>query len=166
VKALFHTLALAGRWANGILFAEFARISAGQWTAQSAVNFGSMQGIANHLLLGDALWLQRFTGEGQPVASVDAVPYPDVAELWRERQALDERIIAFADALDPARFDSVLRYTTTGGAPKAQSFGLCVAHFFNHQTHHRGQLHALLGAAGLKCPDIDLLYSPAATGKA
>jgi Uncharacterized protein conserved in bacteria len=165
MKALFHTLALAGRWANGILFAEFAKLSPEQWTRQSAVNFGSIQGIANHLLLGDALWLQRFTGEGQPIASVDAVPYPDAAELWRERQSLDERIVAFADALDPAQLDSILRYTTTSGAPKAQPFGLCVAHFFNHQTHHRGQLHALLGAAGVKCPDIDLLYSPAAAGK-
>jgi len=165
VKALFHTLALAGSWANGIVFAEMAHLSPAQWTAESAVNFGSMRGIANHLFLADMLWLNRFTGEGEAPQSVDATPYPDWIDLWRARRALDERIVAFADALDPARFDSILRYTTTSGVPKAQAFGLCIAHFFNHQTHHRGQLHALLGAAGVKCPDIDLLYSPAALGK-
>ncbi|OIO00075.1 MAG: damage-inducible protein DinB [Desulfovibrionaceae bacterium CG1_02_65_16] len=157
-------MALASRWADEVLFGELTKLTPAQWTAKSAVNFGSMQGIANHLLLADRLWLNRFTGEGEALKTADAVPYPELADLWRERQAQNACNIAFAEALDPARFDTILRYTTIGGAPKAQPFGLCVAHFFNHQTHHRGQLHALLGAAGIKCPDIDLIYAPAARG--
>jgi len=163
MKALFIAQAHAGRWANQILFAELSKLSPAQWTAESAVNFGSVQGIANHLLLADRLWLQRFTGEGEPLKTADAVPYPSLAALQTERESEDERVVAFAEALDPARFGTILRYTTTEGTARALPFGLCVAHFFNHQTHHRGQLHALLGAHGLKCPDIDLLYyAPAA----
>ncbi|MDR3641907.1 MAG: DinB family protein [Humidesulfovibrio sp.] len=161
MKILFITLARAGRWANRLLFAEMAKLTPEQWTQKSAVNFGSIQGIANHLVLGDRLWLQRFTGEGEPLKTVDAVPYPGLDALLPQRQAEDERIIAFASALDPAQLDTVLRYTRRGEA-QAMPYALCVAHFFNHQTHHRGQLHALLGVHGIKCPDIDLLYYPPA----
>ena len=40
------------------------------------------------------------------------------------------------------------------------NLGCCVAHVFKHQTHHRGQMHALLGEHGVKARDIDLLYFP------
>lgn len=164
MKALFRTMALAARWANEILFDEMAKLTEAQWTAESAVNFGNMRGIANHLLLADLLWLRRLTGEGPAPVSVDATPFVTLEALRHERRGADERVIAFAEELDPARLATTLRYTTTSGQPKAAPFDLCVAHFFNHQTHHRGQLHAMLGLFGIKCPDIDLIYSPAASG--
>ena len=162
MNALFLTLAKAGRWANRILFAELARLAPAQWTQTSAVNFGSAQGIANHLVLADQAWLFRFTQEGPAPASIDAVPWPELAALSTEREALDERIIAFAEALAPARLDSTLHYRSMNGQPCAEPFALCLAHFFNHQTFHRGQLHALLGVFGIKAPNLDLIYYQAA----
>lgn len=162
MKKLFLVQALAGAWANDILSAELARLGLAQWTAQSAVNFGSMQGIANHLLLADRLWLHRLTGEGEALSSVAAVPCPDVADFVAARREEDARVTVFVRGLDPARLGQTLHFRTIDGTPKALPYFLCVAHFLNHQTHHRGQLHALLGAQGIACPDIDLMYSPAA----
>jgi uncharacterized damage-inducible protein DinB len=162
MNTLFPTMARANRWANQLLFAELAKLTRAQWTQESAVNFGSAQGIANHLVLADQAWLRRFSQEGPAPDTVDAVPWPEIAALLAQREALDERIVVFAETLTPERLDGTLRYRSMSGQPCAESFGLCVAHFFNHQTFHRGQLHALLGVCGVKAPNLDLIYYMAA----
>lgn len=162
MKDHFLILARASAWANDLLGAELAGLSPPQWTHASAANFGSLQGIANHLILADRVWLQRFSGQGEPVSTpistVDAVPYPDIPGCLAARQAEDQRVIAFAEALDPARLGATLRYTAMNGSPCAEPFSVCLAHFYNHQTFHRGQLHALLGTLGIRAPNLDLIY--------
>jgi uncharacterized damage-inducible protein DinB len=158
VKDHFLTLAKANAWANRILDAELAKLSPGQWTSASAANFGSIQGIANHLLLADQAWLHRFGGEGPSPASVDAVLWPEYEAVQAEREALDVRIIDFAEGLDPARLGGTLHYTSMSGVACAEPFLLCLGHFYNHQTFHRGQLHALLGVQRIKAPNLDLIY--------
>ena len=162
MKTLFITQARANRWANQLLYAELSKLTPEQLTQTSAVNYGSVLGIANHLILGDRLWLHRFTGQGEPLRSVSGIVYPELTDLLVAREALDELIIDFAQGLPEARLMEILEYTTTSGQEKSQAFGLCVAHFFNHQTHHRGQLHGMLGVLGLSAPDMDLLYFPGA----
>lgn len=157
MKNIFVTLSRYNRWANARLYAELAKLAPEQLTAKSEVNFGSMLAIANHLVLADRLWLNRLTGQGAPVTTVDAVPYPDLADLAAARNIEEERAVAFVRDLDPARLEDTLRYTTTEGTAMATPLALCLAHFFNHQTHHRGQIHGLLGVCGIKAADIDLL---------
>ena len=164
MKNLFCTQALYNRWANARLAAALDMLSPEQLTATSAVNFGSILAIANHLVLADRLWLVRFTGQGTPVPSVDAVPYTTLPALAAARIVEEDRTIACIRALDPASLGDTLAYTTTDGAPMALPLGLCIGHFFNHQTHHRGQMHGLLGAYGLKAADIDLLGFERETG--
>jgi len=159
---LFRTLALANQWANGLLYAELAKLSPGQLAQVSAVNFGSALAIANHTVLADQAWLQRFTGQGESPASIDAVVWPGLAALGAAREAEDARIVAFAEALDPERISGILRYRSMKGAACAEPYALCLAHFYTHQTFHRGQLHALLGVYGLKAPNLDLIYHQAA----
>lgn len=166
MQQLFLTLAKANQWANELLGAELGALSPAEWTQASAANFGSLQGIANHLILADRAWLFRFTGQGESPASVDAVPYPDSSGCLAARRAEDARIIAFAQALDPALLSSTLHYTAMNGTPCAEPFALCLLHFFNHQTFHRGQMHALLGVFGIKAPNLDLIYYQAAQRKA
>jgi len=164
MQSLFVAEAQYNRWANQRLYTELARLTPAQLTETSAVNFGSIIAIANHLLLADRLWLFRFTNAGNPVSTADAVPYPALADLAAARNVEDARIIAFANDLDPDWFAATLTYTTTEGTPMAMPVALCVAHFFNHQTHHRGQIHGMLGAFGIKAADIDLLGFERETG--
>ncbi|MHC1788029.1 DinB family protein [Solidesulfovibrio sp.] len=158
MKNLFIAQALYNRWANAKLAADMATLPPEQLAAPSAVNFGSIIAIANHLVLADRLWLNRFTGQGEPVARVDAVPYPALAQLAVARSVEEDRAIAFTRALDPAALATILRYTTIDGTPAALPLALCIDHFFNHQTHHRGQIHGLLGGAGVKAADCDFIF--------
>ncbi|WP_029457872.1 DinB family protein [Solidesulfovibrio alcoholivorans] len=157
MKRLFVSRSLYNQWANARLYAAMAALAPETLAAPSAVNFGSILAIANHLVLADRLWLNRFTGQGAPVPTVDAVPYPDLAALGNAREVEERRALAFCRALDPARCGETLHYVTTEGTPMSLPLALCLDHFFNHQTHHRGQIHGLLGAYGLKAADIDLL---------
>lgn len=160
MKRLFVTLARSNRWANSILYPELARLSPEALARPSAVNFGSILGIANHLLLADRAWLHRITGQGENPATTEAVPFPEFDGLISARVAEDERILAMAQALDPARLNLPLTFMTYKGERRELLLSLCLGHFFNHQTHHRGQMHALLGEHGVKAKDIDLLYFP------
>jgi uncharacterized damage-inducible protein DinB len=157
MNALFRTQALYNRWANERLYDELKKLTPVQLAAPTAVNFGSILAIANHLVLADRLWLNRFTTAEEPVPTVDAVPYPDLPFLAAARRLEEDRAIAFVRDLDPTCLSRMLSYTTTDGTPMTLPFALCLAHFFNHQTHHRGQIHGMLGAFGIKAADIDLL---------
>ena len=154
----FAILARYNRWANRRLFEDLSSLAPERLAETSAINFGSALGILNHQLLVDRLWLHRFTGQGERLESVSKIVHPDLDGLREARGAEDERIIAWADDLDPASLDRVLHYNSTSGAPCADKKRLLVAHFFNHQTHHRGQVHAMLGMFGLPARDLDLVY--------
>ena len=164
MKKLFIVKARYNRWANARLAADMAALAPKQLAAVSAVNFGSIIAIANHLVLADRLWLNRFTGQGEPVASVDAAPYPTLPELAAARAIEEDRAEAYCRDLDPAALATALDYTTTDGTPMRLPLALCIDHFFNHQTHHRGQMHGLLDAYGIKAADIDLLGFERETG--
>lgn len=164
MQSVYLTQALYARWANARLYAELAKLTPDQLAATSAVNFGSILAIANHLLLADRLWLNRLTGRGDPVTTVDAVPCPALADLIAAHSLEEERAIALCRDLDPAHLEQTLAFVTTEGTPSRLPFALCLTHFFNHQTHHRGQIHGLLGIHGIKARDIDLLEFERETG--
>lgn len=125
--------------------------------------FGSIFATLNHLLWGDQLWMARFDGGAGPrVGPKDHLTMTPTAAVWTaERFRTDGRITLWADKLKS--IDLVGDLSWHSGSqnrdlvrPKAE----CIVHFFNHQTHHRGQVHAMLTAAGIK-PDVtDLVFMP------
>ena len=153
---MFSLLARYNQWANSRLFEDLTALSDGDLSRPFPVNFGSVTGILNHLLLTDRLWLSRFTGKGNPPKRIDETPYPAFSDLSRERGAEDLRILAFAGALTRETLQGVLSYRNTQNVPQTGFFGGLVMHFFNQQTHHRGQVHALAGSLGLAPRDLDL----------
>ncbi|WP_245560884.1 DinB family protein [Desulfovibrio aminophilus] len=164
MKTLFQTLARYNAWANARLYVELTPLSPEQLAEALDVNFGSILGILNHGLLGDQLWLNRFTGRGPTPASIAEVVHPDLPGLTAARVAEDENIIRFADSLNPGDELRVLSYTSTEGIAFAEPMALLLSHFFNHQTHHRGQVHALLGRFGVRPRDLDLVFFQKETG--
>ncbi|QQS14590.1 MAG: DinB family protein [Rhodospirillales bacterium] len=120
--------------------------------------FGSLHGTLNHLLLGDRIWLARFEGGAHPSTGLDAVLHEDFDALRCERVALDARIETFFDAPPPGFHDRPFRYVNNEGRVFVDPPSLIVPHFFNHQTHHRGQAHTLLSMLGLgrDAPVLDL----------
>ncbi len=145
-------------WANGRLFEAAATLSTEQYRADRGAFFKSVHGTLNHLLVTDRVWMQRFTGEGEAPDRLDAILFENFAELRGAREAEDRRIVDFVDRLDDARIAGTIRYRRVSTPEQfEQQMAPALAHWFNHQTHHRGQVHAILTGLVGKAPELDLL---------
>lgn len=157
------TLARYNSWQNRQLMAAFERLDAAELTRDRKAFFGSILGTANHLLWGDRIWMSRFAGTEPPAGGIkDSTGLmPDRAAWERERFQTDTRITGWAKELGPADLAGDLSwYSGAMGRTVAKSMALCVTHMFNHQTHHRGQIHTMLTAAGAEAPVSDLVFMP------
>ncbi len=160
-----RTLASYNRWMNERLYAACAGLSDAERKRDRGAFFRSLHGTLNHGLLGDRIWLARFTGGVYPVESLDQELYGDFAALRRERGATDDAIDAYVAGLSEADFGGTLRYTSiVSPAPRELPLWLALTHFFNHQTHHRGQLTTLLSQAGIDPGVTDLIWLPGIPG--
>jgi uncharacterized damage-inducible protein DinB len=165
LTAQFEMLAAYNAWANERLYAAAAQLSDADYRADRGAFFGSLHGTLNHLLLGDRIWMHRFTGEGEEPAALDEILYDDFAALRTARRAEDVRIIAFVAARSEADLAGALRYRTTRSpAVIEQRLAHLLIHFFNHQTHHRGQAHGILTGLAGEAPSLDLLVFQRQTG--
>ncbi|HJR21071.1 MAG TPA: DinB family protein, partial [Dongiaceae bacterium] len=119
--------------------------------------FPSLLKTLNHILVGDTVWMGRLDGAGSGITSLDQVLHTDLAALTAARRAMDDRIVAFIDAVAPSRLAEDLVYRTVAGDPMRTQLNQVLAHFFNHQTHHRGQAHAMLSSTDVAPPSLDLI---------
>ena len=145
------------RWANRRLYDACAILPDEAYRARRPSFFGSIHRTLNHILVGDRIWLGRIRGEPPNGLPLDAELYPDFATLRAARESEDDRIRAFADGLSESDLAGVIEYANTSGARFAMPLGLILQHVFNHQTHHRGQVHALLKEAGAEPPALDIV---------
>ncbi|MEZ0213328.1 MAG: DinB family protein [Xanthobacteraceae bacterium] len=154
----YRMFAAYNGWANERLYAAAARLEPAHYRADRGAFFGSVHGTLNHLLVADRIWLLRLTGEGTAVP-LNTIVIEEFDALRAARAVEDARFTAFAAPLDTAALNGAVRYANSSGARFAQRLDVVLDHVFNHQTHHRGQVHALLTAflgkdAG---PSLDLI---------
>jgi uncharacterized damage-inducible protein DinB len=153
----YRMFAAYNAWANKRLYDAAAQLSDQDYRADRKAFFGSLHRTLNHLMVGDRIWMHRFDGEGETYTQLDLVLYDDFAALRAAREAEDARIVRYADRLTAAALASDLEYRNTSGLGFACKLAPMLDHFFNHQTHHRGQAHALISASGAAAPPLDLL---------
>jgi uncharacterized damage-inducible protein DinB len=154
----FVTFARYNRWANRRLYDAVGELPDADYRREMGAFFGSLRGTLNHVLVADRMWLQRITGEGTAPARLDEILHDDLASLREARAAEDERIIRFVDGLDEERLAGRFRYRNVKGQAFEQQLAPVLAHFFNDQTHHRGQAHTLLTQLGREVLELDLIY--------
>jgi uncharacterized damage-inducible protein DinB len=160
-------LARYNAWANRRLYDAAAKLSDADYRADRGAFFGSLHRTLNHLLVADRIWMYRFTKEGPTYTALDTIACGDLTVLRTERETEDRRIIAFVDGLDDQRLAANFSYRTiTNPADVMQPLSPALAHFFNHQTHHRGQAHGLLTAIGGRdaATPLDLVLFQRETG--
>lgn len=161
MQQLFLALARYNRWMNEKLYAECAKLSDEERKRERGTPFHSLHGLLNHLLLADRIWLGRFERTPFAFGSLDEEQYSNFEALRTAREAMDERIAHFAKALTEEELEGTFTYTSVvKPEPRAFPYWVCVMHLFNHQTHHRGQLTALLEQSGGDCGVTDLLMLP------
>jgi uncharacterized damage-inducible protein DinB len=158
--AYIKILARYNRWQNESIFGAAAGLSDAQRREDRGAFFKSIHGTLNHLLFGDMMWMSRLSDLPRPAAAFPGCDFiGDWPRLEQERVALDAAILAWADRLTPANVAGDLVWRSAiQDAEVRKPRGLAIAHFFNHQTHHRGQVHAMLTAAGGKPLDTDLIF--------
>ena len=145
-------------WANSRLYNATARLSAEQYRADRGAFFKSVHGTLNHLLVTDRIWMQRFTGEGDAPNRLDAILFESFDDLRAARAVEDRRIVDFVDGLDDGRIAGTIKYRRVSSPEEfEQQLAPALAHWFNHQTHHRGHVHALLTGLVGEAPELDLL---------
>jgi uncharacterized damage-inducible protein DinB len=161
--AYVQRMAHYNRWQNENLYGVADTLSDAERRRERGAFFDSIHATLNHLLWGDRVWMSRLAGtprqEGGIPQSVSL--YVDWNELKRERAAFDAVIIEWADRLEASALDGEL--TWFSGAIKAEvrkPKWLLITHMFNHQTHHRGQVHCMLTQAGGRPSDTDLPFMP------
>ena len=154
----FQLFARYNAWANARLYDAVAALSPQDFARDLGGFFGSLRGTLNHNLVGDLIWLQRLTGEGEAPERLDCQLFDDLAELRQAREEEDARILAYADGLTAGKLAGELTYRNTRGEAFSQPLAQVLAHVFNHQTHHRGQAHHMLSQLGAAPPTLDLIY--------
>jgi uncharacterized damage-inducible protein DinB len=159
MKAHFQRMAAYNRWANARLYEAASKLSPTELAAPRSGFFPSLLKTLNHILVGDTIWLGRLDGAGSPgVTRLDQVLHTEFPALKAARVTTDDRIVTFVDSLTPERFGEDLVYRTTTGEAMTTPVDQVLAHVFNHQTHHRGQAHAMLSSTGVAPPVLDLIY--------
>lgn len=157
-----HAQAMAryNRWQNRSIYGAADTLTDDQRRESRGAFFGSIHGTLNHILWADEVWMGRLAGRAHPATPIarSHERYLEWEALSAARDALDVDIITWAGALEPAWLTQSPAAASGGRTPKSsRSRGFLVVHMFNHQTHHRGQVHALLTAAGARTGDTDLL---------
>ena len=156
-----QVLAQYNAWMNGKLYAVCAAMSDDERKRDCGAFFGSIHRTLNHLLLADSVWMGRFEGKPFAFRSLDQELYASFDELRASRTAMDERIERWAHALTDAALSDKIEFTSAiTKRTHSPTLWTVVLHFFNHQTHHRGQLTTLLSQAGIDYGTTDLFLLP------
>jgi len=158
MKAHFERMARYNRWANRRIYGVVAQLEPEEIHAPRSGFFPSIAKTLNHMVVTDRIWMGRFVGKLSDHKRLDEAPYEDFAALTAAREAEDQRIIAFFRELPQSRIDSMFEYKNTAGEPQSFEMLPVLAHFFNHQTHHRGQAHAMISSTRVAPPPLDLVY--------
>lgn len=162
-RAYVQRMARYNRWQNENLYGVADALSAEERGRERGAFFGSIHKTLSHLLWGDQTWMSRFTDVPKPQAGIpkSVVLYPDWAGLKAERARFDQTTIDWADTVEDAWLSvEQTFYSTATKREWTRPRWVLVTHMFNHQTHHRGQVHCMLTQAGGRPSDTDLTVMP------
>ena len=162
-RAYVQRMARYNRWQNENVYGVADRLSEEERRRERGAFFGSIHKTLSHLLWGDRIWMSRFSDVPRPPGGIpESVSlYYDWDELKSERAGFDRTIMDWADGIDPSWL--AVDHVYYSGAAKREVTKprwVLVTHMFNHQTHHRGQVHSMLTQAGGRPSDTDLPFMP------
>jgi uncharacterized damage-inducible protein DinB len=154
---------------NKQIYNTAAQLPAAELELDRGAFFRSITGTLNHIYVADIIWLQRFATHSanhlalHPVSQLErpgslrTILYADFDKLFSARTSLDQTILDWTTEISASDLDYLLSYHNMKGEPGTKKFVSLVLHFFNHQTHHRGQVTTLLSQLGLDVGVTDLL---------
>ena len=169
LRSYIVLMASYNQWMNAKVYEAAERLPPDELATNRKAFFGSLLGTLNHIVVADTIWLKRFATHPakyevlEPLrampapTSLDQMLFSELAPMHKHREWLDKIIKEWAASLKDADLEHTLQYTNMKGITTHRNFAGLVLHFFNHQTHHRGQATTLLSQAGQDVGVTDLL---------
>ena len=156
----FSSMARFNAWVNEKLYGCAAQLDETKYRADCGLFFGSIHATLNHLLVVDRLWTGRVQGIDRGIRSLDQILYDDLPALQAARRQEDADLIALMDHLTDTELQSYKRYSSADRSKHMETrVWDMLTGMFNHQTHHRGQAHAMLSGTTVKPPQLDEFFS-------
>lgn len=156
----YRMMAAYNHWMNAKLYASAGQLTDDMRKRDQGAFFKSIHGTLNHLLVGDSVWMGRFEARPFAFTSLREELFADFGALTQARLAMDQRITAFVDGLAPEWLAAPFEYRKLAGTSVRVTGFAALSHFFNHQTHHRGQVTTLLMQCGIDPGDTDIVAMP------
>ena len=152
-----RTMARYNAELNRRVYGAALRLSDEQRRSDEGAFWKSIHATLSHLYWADRIWLSRFGAAKAPEVPIarSGAMIEDFDTLWAQRQELDQVLIEWADAMTP---DEISWRSGATGRDMTKPRALLIMQIFNHQTHHRGQVHALITRFGEKTGDTDLPF--------
>lgn len=169
LRSNFELMADYNQWMNKSIYQTASDLDIAELTENRGAFFGSIIGTLNHILVGDTIWLKRFANhpsnlialeyvrELESPKALDAILHTELEILSTARERMDDTILKFSHELTDDILSSSLEYRNTRGELFIKNFGHLIQHFFNHQTHHRGQVSTLFSQLNLDISMTDLV---------
>ncbi|WP_110668991.1 DinB family protein [Salinicola halophilus] len=154
----FRRQAYCNLWSNHRLLTACAALTPEALVARRESFFPSIHATLNHLFIVDAYYIDALEGGslGQR-AFDDETPHASIATLHPAQQSLDRRLIAVCEALDAKTLDADVTLERADRLQREPAQRV-LAHLFVHQTHHRGQVHAMLAGTDVAPPQLDEFF--------
>src|ERR671919_760748 len=158
-----HLRAMArnNAWANYRLLEACAKLSEEEYRARRVSFFPSIELTLNHILSVDWYYLDALDNGGRrwrEIYALDDAPCPTFADVRREQRAADRRLIAYCDQLSAAQLDEIVILHRPGDLQYPERIQDVLAHLFQHDIHHRGQVHAMLAGTDVAPPQLDEFF--------
>jgi uncharacterized damage-inducible protein DinB len=161
----FATEAYNNAWANHRLLAACGRLSQADFAAPRTSFFPSIKATLNHILTVDWFYgdaLERSLAGREPHEDPGHFfrpeePFARCAELAAAQGAADRRLLALCEALRDEDLGTEVAIRR-GEALARDPVRRILAHLFQHQIHHRGQVHAMLAGTPVAPPQLDDFY--------
>lgn len=160
--AYIQRMARYNLWQNENLYSAADTIDDVSRRADRGSFFQSIHATLSHILWADQIWMSRIADWTAPSGTSRETPlYNDWNDLKSRRATADLHFIQWGDGLSQSDVDGDLEWhSATLNRGMTSPIGLCIMQVFNHQTHHRGQVHAMLTAAGAVPDDTDIPFMP------
>jgi uncharacterized damage-inducible protein DinB len=157
----YRAFAYNNAWANYRLLTACANLSQEDFEADRTSFFPSLQLTLNHIYVVDLFYVDALEGGWLgPEAWRNPVPYPSLAELAPAQAAIDKRLISVCNTLTPEVLNGMVRVNRDVRVQTERRDRLLM-HLFQHQIHHRGQVHAMLSGTTVEPPQLDEFFSVA-----
>ena len=152
----FQLLANFNKWTNGKIITSCKKLTETEYKKDRGAFFSSIHGTLNHLLVVDRAFISRIEGKDHGQKSLDQILFESLLQLEEARIKEDKRLIDLVNNLSEENIYKEITYNGFETGKTTHTINTILITLFNHQTHHRGQIHNMLSQAGVKSPQIDI----------